>query len=99
MKYFIEDTTTNRLAKFDTIPLLLSYMEEVCERKFKKNRKEWMQDMQDLGNVINPNPDVAFVEAISSEFQLGIIRPNGQKVVCDIYRALYNSQRKESLGN
>lgn len=99
MKYFIEDTTTRRIGTFPTIPDLIKYMEEVCQRKFGKSRKQWMQDMEDLGHVQNENSAQAFVECMAQEFQIGVVRDNNTKVVCDIFKAIYNSKRKEELGN
>jgi hypothetical protein len=97
-KYFIEDTTKNVIASFDTIPQLLTYMGEVCQRKFGKSREAFMTEAQDLGHVMNDNADSAFVEVMSSQFQIGIGRSNS-RVVCDIFRADQNEKTKDAQGD
>jgi hypothetical protein len=85
-KFYVRD---GQLVKyFNTVPEVVSFLEEVVKLKYNMNRQEWMQHVADLGygfGVDNEKGQV-FVESLSQNLEVGVVK-EGKNIRTNIYEA------------
>lgn len=96
MKYYILDSTVNKEARFGSYKELVTYLEQLCQRKFRQTRKQRMIMLEEIGHGYDDTDSVVFVRSMAEVFDIGILR-EGNRVRCDVTSAsLFN---KEEYGN
>lgn len=99
MKYYIEDTTLNKVVYFDDVNNLIPYLEGVCARKFKQSRKEYMYEMVTLGHGFDDPQGVHFTEMMSGHFNIGILREDGRHVRTNVHELQRNLKYRREMGD
>ncbi len=99
MKYYLVD---HKLGKapflFDTVPQLVSKLEELVVRNHGVTRKQYMQNLIDLGYGYDDPQGTIFTNELAKEYHIGVIK-NGSFVRCDVHTATEHSRRKEECGD
>jgi len=99
MKYYIDDTTIKQVVYFSDINDVLIYLEQLCKKKFKQNRKEWMFEMQTLGHGFDDAQGVYFTELMGGYFNIGVLRDDGRHVKTNIYELQRNLKYRNEMGD
>jgi phage tail tube protein FII len=97
--YYIIDTTVKTFPiEFGTIPELVKHLEGTVQRKFKKNRAQYMQDLVDIGYGYDDAEGKIFTEAMREVFNIGVIK-QGKYIRCNVHDIKYYGDRKNEHGN
>ena len=103
-KYYIIDTTIKKNGKnpvliFESIPETINHLEGMCQRQFKRTRKQHMQHCEDLGFGGDEQTGRAFFEQMEQYFAVGIVRSDSKPIKCNIFEAEKFSKSKEVHGD
>jgi hypothetical protein len=96
MKFYIKDTTIgNNPIYFNTINEVVKHLEGSVQRKFRQNRTQYMQNLEDLGHGSDDRNGKTFTESMSQYFDIGVVKPD-RLVRCNIHEvAIYSKYRTE----
>jgi hypothetical protein len=91
-KYYIIDSTKrenkqNPVMVFKTTDGVVKYLEEMCLRKFKKTRKQYMENVEGLGFGSDDASGRNFYEQMAQYFNIGSIRTDSVPIQCNIFDA------------
>jgi len=92
-KFYIFDSTVGRYVTFNTVPELVAYFNFLIPRAFKMSRKEYVQNLVDLGYGYDDAQGVMLTRVLSEQFNIGIIRDNAP-IRTDVH-AVSNFQKAE----
>jgi hypothetical protein len=99
MKLYIKDTTISKEPKFfNTINEVVNHLEGAVQRKFRQTRKQYMQNLVDLGHGYDDPEGKNFTEALSRVFEIGLQKPHGL-VRCNIHEASLHSKYRTESGD
>lgn len=103
-KYYIIDSTIKKGGKnpvviFENIPSTINYLEGMCQRQFRQNRKQHMQHCEDLGFGGDEPSGRAFFEQMEQYFTVGIIRSDSKPIKCNIFEAEKFAKVKDAHGD
>ena len=78
MKYYVEDETNKKspVTYFTTLSEVVKHLEGSCKRKTGMSRKNYMQNLVDLGHPLDDDGSIAFISAMSEIFDIGIVKEN-----------------------
>lgn len=93
MKFYIYDSTVGRYVTFNTVPELVNYFNFLIPRAFKISRKEFVQNLIELGHGYDDAQGVMLTRVLSEQFNIGMVR-DGSYVRTDIH-AISNFQKAE----
>lgn len=99
MKYFIKDTTANKLVIFENLPQTVNYLEDLCRKTLRKTRKQFMDEMVSLGHGYDDDQGAYFTQLMSEKFQIGVQKDNGKLVKTNIHEATRNYKFRNELGD
>jgi len=99
MKYYIKDSTVGKIIEKDNVLELVTYLEEVCQRHFKKSRKSYMDDMISLGYGYDDVNGMYFTERMSEIFDIGVKRNDSVYYRTNIHEHARNLHYKEEMGD
>lgn len=99
MKYYIQDTTTinNKFVYFNKLNELISYFNHLIPRAYGLNRAQYVQNLIDLGHGYDDAEGVTLTQALSEQFNIGIVRTDGKHERTDVHQA--SRFLKEEYGN
>lgn len=85
MIYYVKDKTTNppQVQQFQSYPQLVNYLDGMCQRAYKQNKKQRTQLLEELGNGADDYNSTLFVRSMQEQFEIGVIR-NGRYTQCDV---------------
>ena len=99
MKYYIIDKqVSNRPAIFNSLNELINTLERVVQYKFKLTRKQYMQNLIDLGHGIDDPLGRTFTESMSEYVEIGIIK-NNSCVRCNVHEVAHYSKYLDEMGH
>lgn len=100
MKYYILDRQVSKQpAIFNSVPEVVSTLEKVVQYKFKVTRKQYMQNLIDLGYGVDDNIGRTFTESMAEHVEIGVIKPNGACVRCNIHEAAHHAKYINEMGH
>jgi hypothetical protein len=86
MRYYIKDSTINRVVYFNTVNEVVSYFDQLIPRAHNVSRANYVQHLVDLGHG-NDSNGVTLTRVLSEQFDIGIERKNGKLERTDIHAA------------
>ncbi len=100
MTYYISETLKKgqKPKYFNSINEVITYLEDVCKRKHKLSRRDYMQSLAELGHPADESSGKNFVEAMAESVNIGIVRKD-QLLQCNIISADYYSKYKTEMGD
>lgn len=100
MKYYILDSTlpSREPTTFNTIPEIVRHLEGTVQRKFRKTRSGYMNDLVSIGHPYDDSAGQSFTEALSEVFNIGVVR-HDRLVKCNIHEAAKNNKNKVETGD
>lgn len=98
-RYYIKDTTVNKLVYKQNIQEVVSYLEELCKRSNKKNRTDFMTDMISLGHGYDDPNGVYFTQLMADKFDIGVIKSDGSLKRCNIHEHARNAKYRAEMGD
>jgi hypothetical protein len=103
-KYYIVDSTKrqnnkNPVILFETTDGVIKYLEGMCLRKFKQNRKQYMDNVESLGFGSDDPAGRNFYEQMTQYFNAGVVRSDSNPVQCNIFDAEKFLKSKDVHGN
>ena len=98
-KYYIVDTTIGtKPLIFENIEQLISHLEGTVQRKFRQTRKQYMQNLIDLGYGYDDSPGKVFTQSLSEYFNIGVVNGNSFKK-CNIHEVNQYSKYRTEMGD
>ena len=86
-KFYVQDTTLGKYVQFNTVAELVSYLGNVLvPRAFNLNRRQYTQNLTDLGHGADDRDGVTLTRALSEQFNIGVVR-NNSYVRTDVHTA------------
>lgn len=103
IKYYIVDSTKSSNGQspcllFDTVEQVISYLEGMCLRAFKKTRSKLMESAADTGLYFDDSEGRAFYELMLEYFNIGYIVGNSPARK-NIFEARYNEKFRDEHGD
>lgn len=100
MKFYLIDTTsgTTNPVYFENIPSLVKHLEGTVQRKFRMNRRTYMQNLVDLGYNADDPSGKTFVESMSQYFNIGVVK-DMRHVKCNIHEVAQYAPYREEMGD
>lgn len=99
MNYYIKDTTINEIVYKDSLSEMVTYLEEVCQRRFRQNRADYMTDMISLGFGYDDAEGVTFTSLLADKFEIGVKRSDGKLVRTNIHEHARNVKYRDVMGD
>lgn len=104
MTFYVVDTTISKGGKnpvllFESTAGVVNYLEQMCSRKFRQSRKDYMINVESLGFGDDDPQGRSFYEQMEQYFQMGVIRNDSQPIRCNIFEADRFSKIKDAHGN
>jgi hypothetical protein len=81
---YIQDSTIGKYVTFDTVPQLVTYLNQLIPRAFKVSREEYVQNLLDLGYGYDDGEGVMVTRAMGEQFDIGVIR-DGKYIKTDVH--------------
>jgi hypothetical protein len=85
-KLYIQDPTIQKGSQFvyfNTLPEVVMYLDKLCQRHLKKNRKQLMNEFNETLGGYDDEEGLSFIRVLSDHLNMGIVK-NGRHVNCDI---------------
>lgn len=103
-KYYIIDSTKrenkqNPVILFNSTDGVVKYLEDMCLRKFKQTRQQYMQNVESLGFGSDDVGGRNFYEQMSQYFNSGTIRKDSVPIQCNIFDADKFQKNKDVHGD
>jgi hypothetical protein len=99
MKYYIKDTTINKIVYFEDINNIVPYLEQLCKKTFKQDRKTWMFEMQTLGHGFDDAQGIYFTELMTGHFDVGVLRDDGRHIKTNVHELQRNLKYRNEMGD
>jgi len=93
--YIVNDKKT---AIFNSVPELVRELEVLVKQKIGMSRKEYMQNLIDLGYGYDDPQGVTFTQAMTEFFEIGTFN-NGQFKKTNVHESEYFSKYKKEFGD
>jgi len=87
MTYYTQDPTIGKYVHFNNVSELVTYLEGLVVRAHKLTRKQYMQNLVELGYGYDDPQGVTFTRSMGDEFNIGVIK-NGRYVKTDIHNTV-----------
>lgn len=99
MKFYIVDTTLSKTpVYYDTLNELVQHLEGTVQRKFKQNRRSYMQNLVDLGHSADDTAGKTFVESLSRYFDIGVVKQL-RHVKCNVHEVAQYGKYRTEMGD
>jgi hypothetical protein len=99
MSYYINDTTINEVVRFIDPNEVVGYLENLCRKKFKKSRKEFMFEMESLGHGYDDPQGANFTAMMGEYFEVGALKKDGRMVRTNIHEMSRNLKYRKEMGD
>lgn len=100
MKYYILDKqVSNKPAIFGSVLDVVNTLERVVKYKFNLSRKQYMQNLIDLGYGADDSIGRTFTESMAEYVEIGVVKPNGACVRCNIHEASHHAKYINEMGH
>lgn len=99
MSYYINDTTINQIVRFEDPNKVVSYLENLCRKKLKKTRKDFMFEMETLGHGYDDPQGVNFTTMMGEYFEVGALKKDGRMVRTNIHELSRNLKYRKEMGD
>ena len=99
MSYYIKDTTINKVITFNDINETVNYLENLCIKKNRKSRKDFMYDMSELGHGYDDPQGINFTNLMSDHFEVGALKKDGKLVRTNIHELARNNKYRTEMGD
>lgn len=99
MNYYIKDTTLNKIVNFTDPNEIVTYLESLCKRKFRQDRKTFMFEMESLGHGYDDPQGINFTNLMSDHFEIGAIKSDGRFVRTNIHELARNLKYRKEMGD
>ena len=96
--YIIDKQVSHQPAIFNSLQELVSTLERVVQYKFKMNRKQYMQNLIDLGYGVDDSLGRTFTESMSEYVEIGVIK-NNSCVRCNIHEVAHHAKYINEMGH
>jgi len=83
-KFYVND---GELKYFNSVPEVVTYLEVLVSRKFGQTRKQWMDNLIDLGHQPDDRNGKTFTESVAERVEIGLIK-NNKRIRCNIHEAI-----------
>lgn len=93
-KFYVKDGSN--VYGFGTINEVVVFLEKLLVHKTKITRKQWMENLADLGYGPDEPTGNRFVNSLQERFEIGVFR-NQKTIRCNIYEA--TAFQKPEYGN
>lgn len=99
MKYYIIDKqVSHQPAIFNSLNELINTLERVVLYKFKMTRKQYMQNLIDLGHGVDDPLGRTFTESMSEYVEIGVIK-NNACVRCNVHEVTHYAKYINEMGH
>ena len=99
MKYYIIDKqVSHQPAIFNSLNELVGTLERVVQYKFKMTRKQYMQNLIDLGHGVDDALGRTFTESMSEYVEIGVIK-NNACVRCNVHEVAHYAKYINEMGH
>lgn len=99
MKYYIIDKqVSHQPAIFNSLNELVNALERVVQYKFKMTRKQYMQNLIDLGHGIDDPLGRTFTESMAECVEIGVIK-NNTCLRCNVHEVAHYSKYINEMGH
>ena len=99
MKYYIIDKqVSHQPAIFNSLNELVSTLERVVQYKFKMTRKQYMQNLRDLGHGVDDHLGRTFTESMSEYVEIGVMK-NNACVRCNVHEVTHYAKYINEMGH
>jgi len=95
MTYYVQDPTVGKYVLFNTVPELVAYLDNLVVRAHKLTRKQYMQNLIELGYGYDDPQGITFTRQMSDQFNIGVIK-NGNYMKTDVHSS--DALRQEEFG-
>lgn len=99
MSYYIKDTTINKIVSFTDPNEVVSYLENLCRKKLKKSRKEFMFEMESLGHGYDDPQGANFTAMMGEHFEVGALKKDGRMVRTNVHELARNLKYRKEMGD
>lgn len=99
MNYYIKDTIKSKIVYFNTIPEVVSYLEELCQQKFRQTRKTYMLEMESLGHGYDDGASINFTNFMREHFEVGVRKSDGSLMRTNIHELARNNKYRNETGD
>jgi len=99
MKYYIVDTTESSAPKiFDSLRGLVNHLEGTVRRKFRLDRKSYMDNLISLGYGYDDTDGATFTTSMSEHFNIGIVK-EGKLLRTNVHEATTHNAFRAQTGD
>lgn len=99
IKYYIVDTTIGtKPVIFEKIEQLILHLEGTVQRKFRQTRKQYMQNLIDLGHGYDDPQGKVFTQSLGEYFNIGMMNGNSFKK-CNVHEVNQYSKYRNEMGD
>lgn len=98
-RYYIKDTTINKVIYKQNVNEVVSYLEELCKRVNRKSRADFMTDMISLGHGYDDPSGAYFTQLMSDKFDIGVISHDNKFKRCNIHEHARNAKYRAEMGD
>ena len=83
--FYVRDTTVHPpvVRHFALYPELVTHLDGMCQRAFKKTKKQQIQLLEECGYGADDYNATLFVRSMQEQFEIGVIR-DGRLTQCDV---------------
>lgn len=83
--FYVKDTTVapHKLARFQTYKGLVNYLEDMCKRAYRQDKKQRTQLLEEIGYGADDHNSTLFVRSMQEKFEIGTER-EGRHQQCDV---------------
>ncbi len=98
-KYYIVDTSVNNKPfVYENLSQLVKHLEGTVQRKFRQTRKQYMQNLIDLGYGYDDDGGKIFTQSLSEHFNIGITDGKNFKK-CNVHEVNQYSKYRTEMGD
>jgi hypothetical protein len=99
MKYYLVDTTQSTDPQFfNNVADLVKHLEGTVQRKFRLTRKQYMQNLIDLGYGYDDPEGATFASSMGETFSMGSYQ-DGRLIRSNIHETSRNTKYQNEYGN
>jgi hypothetical protein len=99
MKFYIRDTTLgNTPVYYSTLGEVIKHLEGTIQRKFRKSRRDYMQNLTELGHGYDDSTGKNFVDSLYQHFDIGVVKQL-RHVRCNIHEISQYSGYRTEMGD
>jgi hypothetical protein len=100
MRYYIIDNTIRKEPFiYNSVNEIVKHLETAVQRKFRQTRRQYMQNLIDLGYGYDDVQGKVFTQSLSEYFNIGTVRKDGSLVKGNIHEVDQYSKYRTEMGD